>query len=142
MKIKPIVIDEIHTKHTNFIVDLKFDSNITFITGDSGVGKSAVFTFLEEYSSEDKRVRCFNYIDHNKGYKNSIRNSKGKLFVIDNSDILLNDKIKQHIVFDNQNQYIIIGRNPSSLLLTQDDIYELESENKDGITYFRLEKVF
>ena len=142
MKIKPIILDRIQTRHTNYILDMTFDSNITFVTGDSGVGKSAVYSFLQEYSSEDKRIRCFNYIDHNKGYKASIRNSKGKLFVIDNADLLLDDKMRQYIVMDTENQYVIIGRNPKCLMLAQDDINELASESKDGLTVFRLKKAF
>lgn len=142
MKIKPIVLEEIKTKHTNYILDLKFVSNVTFITGDSGVGKSAVYAFLDEYSSEDNRIRCINYIDHNKPYKTSIKNSKNKVFVIDNADLLLNDNLRRYIVTDTNNQYIIIGRNPSGLFLSQDDINELESKNENGITVFRLKKLF
>ena len=142
MKIKPIILDRIQTRHTNYIIDLKFDSNVTFVTGDPGVGKSAVYSFLQEYSSEDKRIRCFNYIDHNKGYKASVRNSKGKLFVIDNADLLLDDKMRQYIVRDTENQYVIIGRNPRGLMLTQDDINELDSDSKDGLTVFKLKKAF
>ncbi len=142
MKIKPIILDRIQTKHTNYVVDLEFESNVTFITGDSGTGKSAVFSFLEEYSSEDKRVRCFNYIDYNKGYKASLRNYKGKLLVIDNADILLDDKMRERIVLDTVNQYIIIGRNPTGLLLTQDDIFELDSQKDGTITRFTLRKAF
>lgn len=142
MKIKPIILDRIQTRHTNYILDLIFDSNVTFVTGDSGVGKSAVYSFLQEYSSEDKRIRCFNYIDHNKGYKASVRNSKGKLLVIDNADLLLDDKMRQYIVMDTENQYIVIGRNPRGLMLTQDDIRELDSDSKDGLTVFKLKKAF
>ncbi len=142
MKIKPIILDRIQTRHTNYILDLTFDSNVTFVTGDSGMGKSAVYSFLQEYSSEDKRIRCFNYIDHNKGYKTSVRNSKGKLLVIDNADLLLDDKMRQYVVMDTENQYLIIGRNPSGLMLSQDDIYELDSVSKDGLTVFKLKKAF
>lgn len=142
MKIKPIILDRITTKHTNYYVDLVLDSNVTFITGDSGTGKSAVYSFLEEFSSEDNRVRCFNYLDYNKGYKASIRNSKGKLFIIDNADLLLDNRMREAMVMDTKNQYIIIGRNPSGLLLSQDDIQELVSENKEGVTIFRLRKAF
>ena len=56
MKIKPIILDRIKTSHTNFEVDLVICSNVTFITGDSGTGKSAVFSFLQEMSSEDGRT--------------------------------------------------------------------------------------
>lgn len=142
MKIKPVILDRIQTKHTNYVVDLRFESNVTFVTGDSGTGKSAVYSFLEEYSSEDKRLRCFNYLDHNKGYKASIRNSKGKLFVIDNADILLDDKLRERIVLDAVNQFVIIGRNPTGLLLAQDEIYELDHFEKEGITTFILKRAF
>ena len=142
MKIKPVILDSIQTQHTNYVVDLKLESNVTFITGDSGTGKSAVYSFLEEYASEDKRIRCFNYLDRNKGYKASIRNSKGKLFIIDNADILLDDKLRQRIVLDSVNQFIIIGRNPTGLLLSQDEIYELDHSEKEGITKFTLKKAF
>ena len=47
MKIKPIVMQEINTTHTSFIVDLHLDYNVTFITGDSGVGKSALYSFMK-----------------------------------------------------------------------------------------------
>ncbi len=142
MKIKPIITNKIVTKHTSYDVDLDLTQNITFIVGDSGVGKSAVFSFLQELSAEDKRIKCFNYLDQNKGYKTAIKRttSNGKIFVIDNADILLNDKMRQYIASDSVNQYIIIGRNPSGLLLQQDEIYELANEKKSGRTNFRLKK--
>ena len=142
MKIKPVILDRIETKHTNFVLDLKLDSNVIFISGDSGTGKSAVYSFLFEYSSEDSRIRCLNYVDHNKDYKETIRNAKGRLFVIDNADLLLDDTMRKHIALDSDNQYIIIGRNPSALMLSQDEIYELDVENKDGLTAFSLRKMF
>ena len=143
MKIKPIVTDHIQTKHTSFEVNLRLNSNVTFISGDSGTGKSALYSFLEEYAAENKNVRCFNYLDLNKKtYKGSIKQSKGKLFVIDNADILLDDSMRSYIAFDDKNQYIIIGRNPTGLQLTVDEIYELQSEMMNGITLFSLKKSF
>ena len=142
MKIKPVVTDNIHTKHTSFEIDFKLESNITFISGESGTGKSAVFSFLEELAAEDKRIKCFNYLDKKSSYKSSIKRSEGKLFIIDNADILLDDKMRNYIAFDEKNQYIIIGRNPTALLLNIDEIYELNSENINGITKFTLKKSF
>ena len=138
MKIKPVVTDRIHTKHTSFEIDLLLETNITFISGDSGTGKSALFSFIEELAAEDKRIKCFNYLDNKKAYKNSIKQSKGKLFVIDNADILLDDRMRRYIALDENNQYIIIGRNPTELLLNMDEIKELQSKNIDGITLFTL----
>ena len=142
MKIKPIILDRIKTSHTNFEVDLVICSNVTFITGDSGTGKTAVFSFLQEMSSEDGRIVCFNYIDRNKDCKDVILKAEGKLFIIDNADILLDDEIRQHIAMDTENQYIIIGRNPTGLLLSHDEIYKMDSETIDEVTHFHLGRAF
>ena len=142
MKIKPIITNHLYTKHTSFEVDLLLENNITFISGESGIGKSAVYSFIEELATEDKRIKCFNYLDYQKGYKNSIKRSKGKLFVIDNADILLDDNIRSYIALDNNNQYIIIGRNPTGLLLSVDEIYELKSETTNEITTLSLQRSF
>ncbi len=142
MKIKPVVTDNLYTKHTSFDVKLQLDNNVTFISGDSGTGKSALYSFLEELVAEDKRIKCFNYLDLKKSYKSSIKRSKGKLFIIDNADILLDDNLRSYIALDENNQYIIIGRNPTGLLLNMDEIYELKSENIDDVTYFTLQKSF
>lgn len=103
---------------------------------------STVFSFLKELSAEDKRIKCFNYLDWNKSYKSSIKRSKGKLIIIDNADILLDDAMRSYIALDGNNQYIIIGRNPTGLLLNIDEVYELQNENVDGITLFTLKKSF
>ena len=142
MKIKPFITDRIQTKHTSFKVDLNLENNVTFINGESGTGKSALFSFLEELAVEDKRIRCFNYLDYKKSYKNSIKRSKGKLFIIDNADILLDDNMRSFIAFDGNNQYIIIGRNPKGLHLNIDEVYELQNQEIDGITLFTLNKSF
>lgn len=140
MRIKPIVLDRIQTNHTSFTVDLLLPSNVTFICGESGVGKSALYSFLQEYAAEEKRMVCLNYLDKNKKYRTSIKNSKGKLFVIDNADILLDDSLRQYIGVDDKNQYIIIGRNPTGLLLQQNEIMELETEKVGDMISFSLKK--
>ncbi len=140
MKIKPVVLEKINTRHTNYLIDFEFETNITFIIGDSGTGKSAVFSFINEFSYEEKRLRCFNYIDYNKNYKQSIRKSKNKIFVIDNADILLDDGMRRYISKDVMNQYVIIGRNPRGLALSYDEIYEIESSESKDIICFRLKK--
>ena len=122
----------------SYEVDCNLEFNITFITGDSGTGKSAVFSFLQEMAAEDKRLRCLNYLDLKKNYKNMIKQSKRKLFIIDNADLLLDDDLRWYIAMDSQNQYIIIGRNPTGLCLNQDEIMELRSQKTGEITKFDL----
>lgn len=136
------------TRNTGFETDksqinLRLEYNMTFISGDSGTGKSALYSFMEEYAAENKNVRCFNYLDLNKKtYKGSIKQSKGKLFVIDNADILLDDNMRNYIAFDSKNQYIIIGRNPTGLQLAADEIYELKSDQTENITKISIVKGF
>ena len=142
MKIKPVVMDRIRTKHTSYEVDFVIETNITFIIGDSGTGKSAVFSFLQELAAENPDIRCFNYLDQKKRYKTTIKQSKGKLFIIENADILLDDDMRWYIATDAENQYIIIGRNPTGLMLEQDEIMELSSTTEDGKTRFVLQHSF
>ena len=77
-----------------------------------------------------------------KNYIGSRKKLNDKLFVGDNADILLDDKMRQYIAFDAQNQYVIIGRNPTGLMLELDEIYELSSENINGRTLLSLKKSF
>lgn len=142
MRIKPVVLDRIQTTHTSYIVDFIIEANVTFIVGDSGTGKSAVFSFLQEMAAEDKRMKCYNYLDKKAGYRQAIKKSKDKLFVIDNADILLDDNLRWYIATDGKNQYIIIGRNPTGLMLNQDDMMELNSTTVDGKTRFTLKHSF
>lgn len=140
MKIKPVITEKYQTKHTSFVVDFAFESNVSFIVGDSGVGKSAVFSIFQEAAVEDKNIRCINYLDYKKNYKNTIKQSTKKLFVIDNADVLLDDNLRFYIALDSQNQYVIIGRNPEGLQLSRDEILELNSIKNGEITEFRLVK--
>ncbi len=142
MRIKPIVLDRIQTTHTSYEVDFVLEANITFIAGDSGTGKSAVFSFLQEMAAENRTIKCYNYLDKKTGYKAAIKNSKDKLFIIDNADILLDDDMRWHIATDGKNQYILIGRNPTGLMLDQEDIMELSSRTDNGKTLFTLKHSF
>ena len=89
-------------------------------------------------AAENKSIRCYNYLDKSKGYKGAIKKLKDKLIVIDNADILLDDALRAYISLDDKNQYIIIGRNPTGLLLQYDEMYELENHKEGDITIFSL----
>ena len=139
MKSKPIVMEHYHKVHTAYVVDFTFTTNITFLTGDSGQGKSAVFSFFEEDAAKNTQLLCFNYLDWQKDIKSLIIGAEGKLIVVDNADLLLTDEIRKHIVLDDKNQYLLIGRDPRNLYATKDNIFELVSEKKGEKTEFRIE---
>ena len=138
MKSKPVVMDHFSTVHTSFVIDFTFDSNITLLMGDSGTGKSASYSYIKECMSMNPNILCINYLEYQKDIGEMIRAAKGKLIVIDNADVLLDDGIRKYIALDDKNQYLIIGRNPKNLFATKDNLYELVSEKKGDQTVLKL----
>lgn len=140
MKSKPLVMDHFSTVHTSFIVNFKFTNNITILTGDSGTGKTAAFTFIRECMAINPKILCFNYLNYQNNIKEIISRNNGKLIVIDNADILLNDDTRKYISLDNKNQYLIIGRNPKNLFATKENFFELVSKKIGEQTEFTIKE--
>ncbi len=140
MKSKPIVMDHFSTAHTSYIVDFDFTNNITILTGASATGKTASFSFIRECMAINPDIVCINYQNYQKDIKEMLAKETGKLIVIDNADILLDDDTRKYISMDEKNQYLIIGRNPKNLFTTSDNLFELVSEKKGEQTEFRLKK--
>lgn len=109
MKSKPVVMEHFSTIHTSFIVDFTFTNNLTILMGDSGTGKTATTSFIRECMAINPKILCFNYLDYQKNIKDIISQENGKLIVIDNADILLDDDTRKYISLDDKNQYLIIG---------------------------------
>ena len=140
MKSKPIVMEHFSTVHTSYVLDFDFTSNITIHTGSSATGKTASFSFIRECMAVNPKIVCLNYQDYQKDIKEIISQQSGKLIVIDNADILLDDDTRKYISVDDKNQYLIIGRNPKNLFTTSDNLFELVSEKIGEQTEFRLKK--
>lgn len=140
MKSKPIVMEHFSTVHSSFIVDFTFKNNITILMGDSGTGKTATFSFVRECMAVNPKIACFNYLDYQKDIKDVISKTKGKLIVIDNADILLNNDTRKYISLDDKNQYLIIGRNPKNFFSTKENLFELVSEKIGEQTKFTIEE--
>lgn len=140
MKSKPVIMDHFSTVHSSFIVDFIFKNNITVLMGDSGIGKTAAFSFIRECMAVNPKILCFNYLDYQKDIKEVIRNAEGKLIVIDNADILLDDDTRKYISLDDKNQYLIIGRNPKNLFITKENLFELVSEKIGEQTRFIMKE--
>lgn len=138
MKSKPIVMEHFSTEHTSFVLDFEFTNNITILMGDSGTGKTVSFSFIKECMALNPDIVCLNYLDYRKNIGDMIRNTEKKLIVIDNADILLDDDTRKYIALDNNNQYLIIGRNPKNLLVTKENLFELVSEKQGEQTVLRI----
>lgn len=139
MKSKPIVMDHFSTVHTSFVVNFTFTNNITILTGSSATGKTASFSFIRECMAVNPDILCLNYLDYQKNIKDILSQTKGKLVVIDNADILLDDRTRKYISLDDNNQYLIIGRNPKNLFTTKENLFELVSKEKGEQTEFQIQ---
>lgn len=139
MKSKPIIMEEFSTIHTSYIVNFKFTNNITILTGSSATGKSACFSFIRECMSFNPDIMCLNYLDYQKDIYELIKQAKGKLIVIDNADILLDDETRKYISLDDGNQYLIIGRNPKNLFATKENLFELVSHQVGEQVEFQIQ---
>lgn len=142
MKSKPLVMDHFSMVHTSFIVDFRFTNNITILTGDSGTGKTLAFSLIRECMAVNPKLLCINYLDYQSDIRDMISRADGKLVVIDNADILLDDETRKYISLDGNNQYLIIGRNPKNLFTTKDNLFELVSKTTDEVTEFRIQPYF
>ena len=78
------------------------------------------------------------YVDYEKHVKEFIRQTQGKLIVIDIVDIVLEDDTRKYISLDDKNQYLIIGRNLKNLFATKENLYELASEKVGEQTKFTI----
>lgn len=138
MKSKPIVMNHFSTVHTSFVVNFKFTNNITVLTGDSGTGKTATFSFIKECMALNPNIMCLNYLDYQNDIASMIKSANRKLIVIDNADVLLDDDIRKYIAVDDKNQYLIIGRNPKNLFATKENLFELVSEKQGEQTVLKI----
>ena len=82
---------------------------------------------MEEYNIKKKDI------------KEMLTQMKNKMIVIDNADILLDDETRKFISLDENNQYLIIGRNPKNLFTTKDNLFELVSNKNEDVTEFWIQ---
>ena len=108
--------------------------------GASGTGKTLAFSFIRECMAVNPKLLCINYLDYQKDIGDMIRKADGKLIVIDNADILLDDDTRKYISLDDKNQYLIIGRNPKNLFTTKENLFELVRKRVGEKTEFTIKE--
>lgn len=125
MKSNPVVLKEYKTQYLDVVIDLKFTSNLTFISDISGTGKTFLWNVLNNEKILDSRLATLNFTDALTDISDKLSGYSGKLIIIDNADIILNDNLRYRISSDNKNQYLIFGRNVNGLNLTVDNMYKI-----------------
>lgn len=98
-----------------FHYDLEFQDGITLVGGDSGVGKTFLYSVLEDIrlTEEYSAIHLYNYKTADR--IKEIFELRNCFIVIDNAAILLNDELKKFINFESSNQYMLFGRNCAGL---------------------------
>ncbi len=139
MKCEPKVMKYFSTIHTSFAINFVFSNNITILIGLSAAGKTAAFSFIRECMAINPQIVCLNYLDYQKDIKEMLIQMKNKMIVIDNADILLDYETRKFISLDENNQYLIIGRNPKNLFTTKDNLFELVSNKNEDVTEFWIQ---
>lgn len=128
-------------------VTLNVDDHLTVIKGDSGVGKTAVYNyFYRKFLNQDMpSVKCYDArslrilmrASGNEDFSEELMKQLGKvsncMVLIDNADIVVDDRIKNFILMTNNgNSYILFGRNVNGLWVTENNVANLvrDDENK------------
>lgn len=139
MNLAPLITERIQFKCNEISFDLELRTNLTLIDSNSGTGKTMTFNAIKESNislNEQHKIKYFSIKDVKSNSLEQIRediiNTKGKLIIIDDSDIILDNVTRQHIAFDIENQYIILGYLVENLMLTH--------HNELGIKYNKDER--
>lgn len=116
--------------------NLEFSRNILFLEGDSGDGKSYLRKALASFRGTYEKIDIYDYqwVKKKEEIREALGRVKGHLFVFDNADILLDDDMRKTIVRDENNQYLIIGRDPRGLQIQDENVINLEY--KEGVFGF------
>lgn len=116
---------------------LEIIDNLVLVESDSGSNKSLVFQYLDDISlcTEQKNLICINnkYAIHirrnneseEEAILNVLKGTSGKYIIIDNADTLLTPKIREYIVMDINNKYLLFGRNVEDLWINENKLAEL-----------------
>lgn len=102
-----------------FHYDLEFQDEITLVGGDSGVGKTFLYSVLEDIrlTEEYSAIHLYNYKTADR--IKEIFELRNCFIVIDNAAIILNNELKRFINFEPSNQYMLFGRNCTGLSVSK-----------------------
>ena len=136
---KRMIYNEINFEASPFRYHLKYSTRITIVRGDSATGKTYLFDLLEDLKLTEayQKIKLFNYKSDN--FHELLADCRENFIVIDNADIMLNEKDRHFINFEKSNQYMLFLRNCDGINLSRDSFVILQEE--EGIVSLKKEMV-
>jgi hypothetical protein len=136
---KTVVFKKLNFENRKTRWFLEFKDSITFVTGDSGTGKTYTFDMLKSFSTANAEYANISFYTINGRMtpenmlkvEKDIMEESNKLIVIDHADIILSEKAREFIGTDLNNQYLIFGRNPEDICCYPNQIAVLEKTQTD-----------
>ena len=130
-------MDKIYFTLDSYTVDFDLRPPITIIRGNTGSGKSLFWQWfgdqkdLPENSAKYANIEFLNQ----RSDTSSIIGKTGKIFIIDNADILFrkHPEVVEHIALDRDNQYVIMCRRVYDLDVSPNH-YAVVAENDNIFT--------
>lgn len=125
----------INLKCNHITFQLKPQSDITLVCGDSGTGKTLLYRLLraKQQLEEIPNLLLYNLNDYQKFPLEEyieLKNISNHLIIVDNADMVLSPLTRQYIRVNSKNNiYVLFGRDPSNLSLLPSNIAELKREN-------------
>lgn len=124
-----MIYNMIEFKASPFSYRLEFGSRITLVRGDSATGKTYLFQMLEDLklTEQYRAIKLFNYKSDN--FHLELLECRNKFIVIDNADILLEERDRHFINFEKSNQYMLFLRNCDGLNLSAESFMILVEDD-------------
>ena len=134
-----LVYKEYVAKAGPVVFNLKFLTRVTCVVGNSGTGKSYLFSWLsKEAFIPSRKIKCFS-LSNTDSTKliDELKTYTGYLVVIDNGDMLLTQDIRSFIENDFETQYLIFCRDVSGLGVVKGGCARLHNDSNE----FTLERI-
>lgn len=140
---KKLIVKTLNVKVDKIEFNLVFHTRITLIQGDSGTGKTYLYTniFQKALMENSSNIVFINYETYLNGMiKTTLNTLKNKLIIIDNADSILDESDKWQITCDFNNQYILFMKKFGCLKLSAYSYTKLVIDNnKRYLSYYVIE---
>lgn len=135
-----MIYDRLTVDTDKISIDLQFKTRLTIVSGKSGSGRTFIAKAIMEYSKNHDSYKHISYINSNhdtagRNILEFLQSVKDRFIIIDNADVLLDEKTRAHIVFDKNNQYMLYCRNFEDLVYSSKQLAVITQKKEDKIKF-------